>query len=499
MFPPRSRLVLALAAIISVTYLSWIGLGQQYREAISGTRLALKKPDTRLHDTLLRQNSDLQRALSVAKASFASAIAAATAATAEAATAPTPASPSAKQKPASKDGFAYVFYATEDTYACSVLVNIHRLQNELNTTLAIHVLTTPVVSTRFREAMSATGAIVHVLEPPPLPKTAESYYKDSLLKLRAFEMHQLVPGLTRVLAFDADQLIMRNLDHLFSDLPIVDLASPRAYWLGKDVVASTFMLISLSDRLWETVRQEMDRNLLNVEVKYDMDLVNDVLGDTVMMLSGEYVCLNSHWEDWNLPTWYYPERALNMTTIQLINDLARPAVIPGQESAAAGNKGKRQVSLVANMELETTATPSSPSPTTLHEPKASPILMPPPGVIPPDLPTKPASASPSPRFPLTHPLALELERLQDTAAVIHFSAVGKPWMYRPEDVLRIKSDAHPLLSEQFQVWRDIAEMVCPALPETMVQISEMVTAAAVSRVSTTSAQPESSMLDSVWN
>ena len=83
--------------------------------------------------------------------------------------------------------------------------------------------------------------------------------------------------------------------------------------------------------------------------------------------------------------------------------------------------------------------------------------------------------------------------------MIHFSAVGKPWMYQPEDVLQIKSDAHPLLAEQFQVWRDVAEMVCPALPETMVQIPEMGTAAAVSRVSTTSAQPESSMLDSMWN
>jgi len=102
---------------------------------------------------------------------------------------------------------------------------------------------------------------------------------------------------------DADQLILRSLDSLF-ELPDVDLAAPRAYWIGKDAIASTLLLITLSDRLWDTVSKGMQDMKTGF---YDMDLVNKLLGDTVLMLPGTYVTLNSHFEDWNMPKWYHPE------------------------------------------------------------------------------------------------------------------------------------------------------------------------------------------------
>ena len=56
------------------------------------------------------------------------------------------------------------------------------------------------------------------------------------------------------------------------------------------------MLINLSDRLREKVNKTFstcDDDLVGVEPKVDMDIMNDELGDTAMVLSGEYVALNS--------------------------------------------------------------------------------------------------------------------------------------------------------------------------------------------------------------
>jgi len=57
-------------------------------------------------------------------------------------------------------------------------------------------------------------------------------------------------------------------------------------------LASTFMMIKLSDRLWHSVQSAVAAVEYN---KFDMDLINDLLGDTVMMLSGMSMkdCLSS--------------------------------------------------------------------------------------------------------------------------------------------------------------------------------------------------------------
>lgn len=110
---------------------------------------------------------------------------------------------------------------------------------------------------------------------------------------------------------DSDQLSLRSLDSLF-ELPEVDLAAPRAFWIDKGAFASTLMLITLSDRLWEKINAGMQ--MIEGRV-YDMDLVNNILGDTVLMLPGNYVTLNSHFEDWNLPNWFGPEAKFRHTGI----------------------------------------------------------------------------------------------------------------------------------------------------------------------------------------
>ncbi|EME80496.1 uncharacterized protein MYCFIDRAFT_78218 [Pseudocercospora fijiensis CIRAD86] len=329
-------------------------------------------------------------------------------------------------------GYAYSFYATNDQYACSVLVNVYRLQQDLRCHIPIHVIAASKVSQAYISAFEERGVTVHIEQPPPLPSGADGYYIDCLLKLLAFKLHRLAPGLRRVLAFDSDQLIMQNLDHLFSGLPVVDLAAPRAYWIAKDFLASTFLMISLSDRLWNDVNQTLGRIGYG---QFDMDLINDLLGEHVMMLSGEYVTLNSHWEDWNVPRWYHATRELNMTTIEKVNAMARPKMPTFVDSDIAG----RSVTNSSSHVNFTTATAPAAAPT------------PGPG----------GSPRAKPRFPSEHPLSQELYLLQESAAVVHFSAVGKPWMVTEDTIRLSKADAHPLLGAQFHVWRDIAAKVCP--------------------------------------
>ncbi|KAI6827083.1 hypothetical protein KC340_g9381 [Hortaea werneckii] len=399
-----------------------------------------------------------------------------------------------KAAPAGK-GFAYAFYATSDSYACSALVNIYRLQHELGSKLPIHMLVSDGVSSPYIQSFEAAGVFVHHEQTPKLKSSiVGSYYEDCLLKLLAFKLHALDPRLKRVLALDSDQLVMQNLDHLFAGLPKVDLAAPRAYWLSRGFLASTFMMISLSDRLWKTVEDALDTIGYD---KFDMDVINDLLGDTVMMLSGEYVTLNSHWEDWNLPKWYHPTQELNMTTIDIINTLA--GTNSGIGKRQFGNEGISQPAMNAGQgaelprppisgaspplamlppptQAETQAEPSelvmpklwdAQQPSVAHAALASGTQQPHP--VPSFIKDSPSSRPPSPpeqvtanpRFPPTHPFTQELYNLQDAAAVIHFTAQGKPWTRPVQLIKAARPDAHPVLAAQFELWRDTAERVCP--------------------------------------
>ena len=151
---------------------------------------------------------------------------------------------------------AYVFYATEPEYACSALVNIDRLRNQFNSTYRMIVIAKPTIESKFLTKFISYNVTVLPYEPPPIPAEFP-YYADVLLKLVSFRLHQYIPSLERILVLDADQLIVRSLDHLFS-LPSVDLAAPRVYW-GDDAAqfTSALMLIKLSDRIWEKVNAGM--------------------------------------------------------------------------------------------------------------------------------------------------------------------------------------------------------------------------------------------------
>lgn len=386
--------------------------------------------------------------------------------------------------------YAYVFYATQNEYACSVLVNIERLQNKFNTTHRIFVLATSALSPEYLKAFENRNVTVSVEQPPPLAEGGTWYYQDCLLKLFAFKMHKIDPTLKRVLMLDSDQLILKNLDDLFEDLPEVDLASPRAYWVDRRTLSSTFMMIFLSDRLWSTVETAI-KNI--TKDKYDMDLVNDVLGDTVMMLPGNFVTLNSHFEEWNLPKWYHKEGKTSADQQQQIlsigdatvpvdasrntNDLVRrnledrdtdEASEGAEDAKLMEQTGEEAVeaqapTAVTSLLMEDATTDDSLSRQGDYwegksldsiDDRASGDRLP--ATYPTPIPL------PEPVDLFERPLYQELFDLYSAASVLHFFALGKPWNYPVQMVRRERPQAHPVFELQFRTWRETAKRVCPA-------------------------------------
>lgn len=261
---------------------------------------------------------------------------------------------------------AYVFYATSDSYACSALINAHRLKTVFYSKVPTIILASSRVSNATISVLKKNGLEVIRDEPPPIAEGGASYYKGVLLKLRALRLHQIKPNLKRIQVLDSDQLILKNLDPLF-DLPVVDIAAPLAYWLDGVSVATTLLVANLSDELWWIIDDAM-QNIHKDE--YDMDLVNRVLKKRLMVLPGRYCTLNSHWEALDVPRWF---------------------------------GGSSQV---------TNATDE------------------------------------------------QLVELFKQAEVLHYTASGKPWLVDLEEVSRLRPNAHPLLIEQFRLWKEVANGFC---------------------------------------
>ncbi|KAM0205543.1 hypothetical protein ACHAQI_009103 [Fusarium lateritium] len=269
---------------------------------------------------------------------------------------------------------AYVFYAAQDAYACSVAVNVHLLRTSFHTKHRIFVFLSPDISQQYVNLFKALDVAVIKEEPVPLNPETIAYYYGCLLKLAAFRMHEIDPSVRRILTLDADQIILKDLDHLF-DLPSTPFLAPTAYWISQDCLSSTLMLIEPNPTLWGVVRNALIDPKPN---QYDMDIINAMFGYLSNRLPGKYVTLNSHWEDRNLPAW--------------------------SNFSGAETRDTSEGRLASDQDLT---------------------------------------------------------GLYHEAYVVHFTAVGKPWMYDTDQVRRAKVDAHPVLFEQWETWRLLAADICP--------------------------------------
>lgn len=264
---------------------------------------------------------------------------------------------------------AYVFYATQDVYACSALVNIFLLRVVFQTRHRLIIILSRDVSEQYRPVLIDMGVTIYEEEPAPLHSDSVSYYDGCLLKLSALRIHRRDEHLDRVLVLDADQLIVRSLDHLFASPPI-SFQAPTAYWISDTFLSSTAMLVQPSDRLWGLVESKITDIQRD---QYDMDIINAVFQSNNSRLSGSYCTLNSHWEDWNLPIW---------------------------------------------SEIRST------SETSVSE--------------------------------------RDLHHLYLESYIVHFTSVGKPWYFDVAEVRQEKPNAHSVLIQQWERWRSIALVTCPA-------------------------------------
>lgn len=309
--------------------------------------------------------------------------------------------------------FAYVFYATQADYACSVLVNIDRLIHRFNTSHRIIVLVKPDLPSEYLRAFTAQNATVIPYEPPQLATFGSFYYRDVLLKLVTFRLHHYIPSLKRILVLDADQLILQSLDHVFS-LPAVDVAAPRAYWQPSGFT-SAFLLITLSDRLWNKVSQAL--RTISPDV-FDMDLVNTLFEKTLMVLPGDYTTLNSHWETNDIPLWWQGDEP------PLIKQSYPPPLSP----YLIGNRTNQTISIDERQKMETER---------LQEIETI---------------NRKANGK---------RLREALQMVYADTKVLHYTAVGKPWTWQVMAVEQTKPDAHWLLVDQFRTWRTAAKALCP--------------------------------------
>ncbi|PNS20954.1 hypothetical protein CAC42_2885 [Sphaceloma murrayae] len=372
---------------------------------------------------------------------------------------------------AANSPYAFVFYATEDAYACGVLINIDRLQKGFKTKYRIFVLITRDLSKSYRDALASRNVTVSLQNPPKMPASAAQYYVNCLVKLYTFKMHHIDPSLRRVLVIDSDQLILQNLDHLFTGLPEVDLAAPRAYWIdkGTNVLSSTFMLINLSERLWGRIDAAMKH--IGPD-KYDMDIINDELGDTALVLPGKYVTINSHWETWELPKWYHEEEDFKNVEIEQPATIDANAEIAGEKvDEVAGHAGHNfhPPPENAGRHWKRLGLPLS---ELSEEEKLEKGMIPKPVLRRPRLGGAEGEGDRVGEKEVTaDELALpakeerklykELYQLYPTAVVLHFYALGKPWNWPLDNVLASRKEAHPVFYQQFKEWRSAAMESCP--------------------------------------
>ena len=133
--------------------------------------------------------------------------------------------------------YAYVFYAANDPYGCSALVNMARLRR-LNGGLPRNVDLILIASEKLSASIShaaveRTRALIYNANSFPLHMAAPlgkfaDYYRDSVDKFLGF----LLPSdvYRRVILLDADCLILRPPNHLFELPDEIPFAAPKAYW-----------------------------------------------------------------------------------------------------------------------------------------------------------------------------------------------------------------------------------------------------------------------------
>jgi hypothetical protein len=149
--------------------------------------------------------------------------------------------------------------------------------------------------------------------------SAGGHFRDSLIKLRLFQLTEY----ERIVYVDADALVRRNLDHLFTLAFDGPIAAPKAYWLPQPFWSSHLLVVKPACDLWERVVRQLGPAA--ARGRYDMDIVNEEFGREIWTLPDATTCLDSEWEVIGRPG-YFPDpvEALDNISVVHFSALGKP-------------------------------------------------------------------------------------------------------------------------------------------------------------------------------
>ncbi|KAI8908030.1 nucleotide-diphospho-sugar transferase [Gorgonomyces haynaldii] len=188
---------------------------------------------------------------------------------------------------------SYMFYATNDNYACNVMISVDRLQKfHKHPSIDLSMIVTDGVSEKLRKSLQQQG--VKLIEKSVWkqddPDTHLQHYTDSLTKLYVFEDL----GYDKIVFIDSDTLIMRNLDHLFLLPPIETYWAPRAYWLNQPFITSVLLVVDPKFGQLQKLRDWLKHEKGNV---FDMDTLNLMWINKAGILPEEYTILDKDFDE----------------------------------------------------------------------------------------------------------------------------------------------------------------------------------------------------------
>jgi hypothetical protein len=216
---------------------------------------------------------------------------------------------------------AYVFYATDHSYAIAVVV-FARLLQRLGLSgdadlIVLHLAVPRYVIATMRDMGMVTTVV------PALGHVDHPYFRHCLVKLRVFQLIEY----ERILFADADAIPLKSLDPLFDLAEDRPVTAATAYWMPQPCWTSALFLARPSVVPWQRLRRHVaaaaERRF------FDMDILNAEFGTEIGSLPAGWFCLNSEWEDSRQPCVFGdPEEAYARAAVVHFTALGKPWSFP---------------------------------------------------------------------------------------------------------------------------------------------------------------------------
>jgi len=214
--------------------------------------------------------------------------------------------------------WAYVFYATDEVYFCNAIINASRLRR-LGVTPRADIAIFVPQEWRFTQdasinslkavAMRTRIKLLYI----PVVSFSNGFWRDSFTKLRIFQPNATTQyAYRKVVYMDADSLVNKPLDGLFSLPEGFKVAAPRAYWLKGLPITSALLVVEPSEELWGDITAALARPVRDFDG--EMELLNDLYRGYALVLPNQYILLSGSILDDDHTSWLAGSSSLLVRT-----------------------------------------------------------------------------------------------------------------------------------------------------------------------------------------